>query len=156
VLDKAFMHNGKTHEVKIVRVNDFNIVYKFAGEDAEQTISKYAVKKIIYGSGREKEISKKIVVAGREDWEKVVLLEDKTAVTGLAKKGEIRRKTSGVFGFHTANSADKKAIKKLKEEAAEMGAPFILLTSEGDAESNQGVGLGTAQGLKKGLAYMYQ
>jgi hypothetical protein len=154
--DKAYLHNGKSYDVKIVRVNDFTIIYKFVGEDAEQTIGKYAVKKSVYSSGREEEISEKVVVIGKEDWEKVVLIEDKSAITGLTKKGEIRGKTSGVFGFHTANSADKKAIKKLKEEAAEMGAAFILLTAEGDAKSSQGVGMGTAQGVKRGLAYAYQ
>jgi sRNA-binding regulator protein Hfq len=155
--DKAYLHNGKVLEVKVTKVGEFTVTYKYVGEDAEQTVGKYAVKKIVYGSsGREEEISEKITVAGKEEWERVLLIEDKAAVVGLSKKGEIRGKTSGVFGFHTANSADRKAIRKLKEEAAEMGAPFVLLTSEGDARSNRGAGMGTAQGVKRGLAYAYQ
>ena len=154
--DKAYFHNGKTYEVKIVRVNEFTIIYKFIGEDAEQTIGKYAVKKSVYNSGREEEISEKVIVTGKDDWENVVLIEDKSAAAGLSKKEEIRGKTAVFYSFHTANSADKKAIKKIKQEAAELGAQFVLLTAEGDAKGNQGIGLGTAQGIKRGLAYAYQ
>ena len=152
--DKMYKHSGETIDVKIIKVNEFTINYKYPGEDAEQTIGKLAVAKIVYGSGRSEEISEKVVVGSKEDWEKVQILEDKAQIIGLKKMDEIRGKTSGVWGFHTAGSADKKATKKLKEAAAEMGAPFILMTADNDARvgSNGGVN----QGLKKGFAYSYK
>jgi hypothetical protein len=36
-----------------------------------------------------------------------------------------------------------------------MGAPFIYITGEKDARSSQGVGFGSAQGIKKGIGYSY-
>jgi hypothetical protein len=41
--DKMFRHNGKTGDVKIIRVAEFTIVYTYPNETAEQTIGKYAV-----------------------------------------------------------------------------------------------------------------
>ena len=153
--DKMSLHNGKTLDVKIVKVDEFVITYKYVDEDAEQTIGKYAVRQIEYGSsGRKEDVSEKITLRGPEDWERVVILEDKAAANGLVKKGEIKGKTAGLMSFHTAGSADKKATKKLREEAAELGAQFILLTSEGGHNAAQ-MGLGSSQSIKKGLAYSY-
>lgn len=153
--DIIIKHSGDSLKVKIIRVKDAAINYRFEGEDAEQIIGKLAVKKLLYSSGRTEDISEKIVVSGKEDWEKVQVVTDKEMVAGLKKGEEIRGKTSGVAGFHTAGSADKKAMKKLLEGAAEAGVPIILLTSENDARA-QSIGIGTAQGLKKGIMYTYK
>jgi hypothetical protein len=152
--DKMFKHTGETLEVKVVRVSDYSIIFKYPGEDAEQTIGKLAVEKIVYSSGRTEQVPEKVSVSGATDWEKVQVLEDKTQIIGLKKMDEIRGKTSGLLSFHTAGSADKKATKKLKEAAAEMGAPFILMTSDNDARA--GLGGGVNQGIKKGFAYGYK
>ena len=50
--DKIFLHGGKTIDGKVVKVDDFKIIYKYEGEDAEQTVTKKAVEKIQYSSGR--------------------------------------------------------------------------------------------------------
>jgi hypothetical protein len=152
--DKMFKHDGEKIDVKIVRVAEYTVIYKYPGEDAEQTIGKLAVSKIVYGSGRTEEISEKVVVTGKEDWEKVQIIEDKSQVIGLKKQDEIRGKTAGFLNYHSAGSADKKATRKLKEAAAEIGAPFILMTSDNDARvSGNG---GTNQGIKKGFSYSYK
>ena len=149
-VDKLFKHSGETLNVKIIKVAEFTVVYKYPGEDAEQTISKNAVAKITYGSGRSEEISEKVVVSDKNDWEKVQILTDKVQVVGLKKGEDVRGKTSGFLSYNTAGSADKKATRKLKEAAAEMGAPFILLT--GDKSD----GYGIKQSMKNGTAYTYK
>ncbi len=63
--------------------------------------------------------------------------------------GEVRGKTSGLIGFHTAGSADKKSMKRLKEEAAGTGASFVLITSEKDNQF-------TTQSIKRGIGYSYK
>jgi hypothetical protein len=151
--DKMYKHDGDKVDVKIVKVAEYTIIYKYPGEDAEQTIGKLAVAKLVYGSGRTEQISEKVVVASKDDWENVQIIEDKSQIIGLKKKDEIRGKTSGFLNYHTAGSADKKATRKLKEAAAEMGAPFILMTSDNDARV--GGNGGTNQGIKKGFAYTY-
>jgi 5S rRNA maturation endonuclease (ribonuclease M5) len=153
--DKLIKHTGEELDVKVVRLNESVIIFRYAGEDAEQTIGRPAVKEIVYASGRKESISEKIVIASKEEWEKVLILTDAQMVMGLKKGEEIRGKTSGVMGFHTAASADKKAMKKLQEAAAEAGAPFVLITTDNDARSNS-IGLGAAQGLKKGYMYTYK
>jgi hypothetical protein len=55
-----------------------------------------------------------------------------------------------MLSYNTAGSADKKATRKLKEDAAEMGAPFILLTSD------KNDGFGVKQAIKNGVAYNYK
>ncbi|NJO25743.1 MAG: hypothetical protein HC867_08255 [Bacteroidia bacterium] len=122
--DKMHKHNGEKSEVKIIKVGEWTISYSYPGETAEQTIGKYAVAKIEYASGRTEEVTEKITVAGEDDWERVVIIEDKGAAIGLKKMEEIRGKTSGWIGVHTAGSADKKSLKKLKMAAAAIGAPL--------------------------------
>jgi hypothetical protein len=147
--DKMHKHSGETVDVKIVRVGEYNITYTYVGESAEQVVSKYAIEKIVYGSGRTEKVTDKISVGGEDDWENVIILEDKAQIAGLIKKDEISGKTSGLFSFQTFGSADKKAQKKLKQAAAKMGCPFILMS----ADKNN---IETTQALKNGFAYSYK
>ncbi len=149
--DKMLKHSGQTLEVKIIRVGETTISYKYPGEDAEQTIGKFSIASITYGaSGRKEEVSEKIIVSGKDDWELVQVLSDKSQVIGLKKGEEVRGKTAGLISYNTAGSADKKASKRLKEAAAEMGAPFILMTSD------KADGFGVKQSIKNGIAYSYK
>ncbi len=153
--DQIIFHSGTEANGEVVRVEEFLIVFKYTGENAEQTISKLIVNKIIFGSGRVQEITDKIVIRGKEDWEKVELVFDKTMVVGLKKVGEVKGKTSGFFsGSVSAAGADKRSMKKLLMAAAEMNAPFVYLTADKDAARGVGSSYGS-QGLKKGIAYTY-
>lgn len=148
--DKMYKHSGEKLDVKITKVGEFTINFTYPNEAAEQTIAKYAVAKIEYGaSGRKEEITEKVVIGSKDDWEKVVILEDVAATVGLKRQGEIRGKTGGMFSYRTSGNADRKAMERLKKEAAEMGAPFVLLTSEKDSRF-------TTQQIKKGFAYSYK
>jgi hypothetical protein len=153
--DQIFKHNGDVVEGSVIRVTEFGVVFKYAGEDAENTLSKYAVEKIIYGkSKRVEEVSEKIIINGQDDWEKVVILEDKTLIAGLKKGSEIRGKTSFI-NFQTANSGDKKAMKKLKQEAASDGCQFILILTEKSSVGSNSNNLGGSQAMKTGISYHY-
>lgn len=147
--DKMYKHTGEKLDVKIIKVGEFVINFTYPNETAEQTIAKYAVAKIEYGSGRKEDITEKIVVSSKDDWEKVVILEDVAATVGLKRQGEIKGKTAGMLSYRTAGNADKKAMERLKKEAAELGAPFILLQSEKDSRWS-------TQSIKKGFAYSYK
>ncbi|UAY51799.1 hypothetical protein [Ferruginibacter albus] len=151
VNDKMAKHSGETLDVKIIKVNENTITYKYPGEDAEQTIGKLAVASITYGSsGRKETISDKVVVSSKDDWEQVQIVTDPSQVLGLKKGEEVRGKTSGLLSYNTAGSADKKATRKLRESAAELGAPFILLTSD------KSDGYGVKQSIKNGVTYSYK
>jgi len=154
-LDKIYKHSGEVVEGKVIRLDEYTITFKYDGEDAENTIGKYAVEKIIYGkTKRQEDITEKIVVNGEDDWEKVVILEDKAYISGLKKVGEVRGKT-GLINFQTGNTGDKKAQKKLKMDAAKQGCPFVLLTSDKTTVGANSNSLGGSQAIKTGVAYKY-
>ncbi len=154
--DKIYFHNGKVIDGKVIRMEEFTFVYKYAGEDAEQKTTKLLVDKIIYSSGREEVISEKIVVRSKADWEKVELLLDKSQIVGLKKVGEVQGKTSGFFAGYTSSAGtDKRSVRKLLEAAAAMGAPFVYMTADKDAKGGMQSGAYGAQGNKKGIAYGY-
>lgn len=71
-VDVITKHNGEVVKGKVIKLEEFTIIFKYDGEDAENTISKYAVEKIVYGkSGRVEEVTEKITIDGEKDWEKV-------------------------------------------------------------------------------------
>jgi len=155
--DVIKLHNGKTIEGKVIKNADELISYNHRNETTEQVIGKYAVESIMYGqSGRVEEISQLIEVNGKADWQKVVVLYGKEEAVGLNKKGDVKGKT-GFINYHTANTGDKKAEKKLKEAAAAMNCPFILIVSDKDTNYTgaRGKGFGNVQAVKKGIAYAY-
>ncbi|WP_372792258.1 hypothetical protein [Lutibacter sp.] len=153
--DQIFKHNGEVVEGKVIRLEEYTIVFVYDGEDAENTIGKYAIEKIVYGkSGRVEEVSEKIVINSDKDWENVVVLEDKSYIAGLTKVEEIRGKT-GLINFQTGNSGDKKAEKKLKIAAAKLGCQFILMTSDKTTVGANSNMLGGTQAIKKGITYKY-
>lgn len=148
--DKIYKHSGETLEAKVLKVSEYTVTFTYPGEQAEQVLGRYAVGKIVYGaSNRTEKITDKIDVSGKDGWENVVIVEDKTAVSGLKSLGEVRGKTAGMLAIHTAGSADKKSTKKLKMAAAEQGAQFVLITSNKDNNF-------TLQSIKGGIAYGYK
>lgn len=153
--DKIFKHSGEEVEGKVIRLEEYTVVFVYEGETAENTLGKYAIEKIVYGSsGRVEEVTEKIDISGKDGWENVVILEDKSFIAGLSKGGEVRGKT-GLINFQTGNSGDKKAEKKLKMDAAELGCPFILLTADKTTVGANSNMLGGTQAIKKGVAYKY-
>ena len=154
-VDEIYKHNGEVVDGKVVKLEEYTVIFKYDGEDAENTIGKYAIEKIVYGkTGRVEEVTEKIVINGEADWEKVVILEDKAYIAGLKKVDEVRGKT-GLINYHTGNTGDKKAEKKLKIEAAKMGCPFILQTADKSTVGASSNSLGGSQVIKKGIGYKY-
>jgi hypothetical protein len=154
--DKIYFHSGKVVEGKVIKLEEFTLVFKYAGEDAEQTISKLAIGKIVYKSGREEVVSEKIEINSKEDWEKVEVLIDKTQIVGLSKVGEVQGKTTGFFAqYTTAAGTDKRSLRKLLEAAAEMGCPFVYITADKDAKGGAQSGAFGSQANKRGIAYKY-
>ncbi len=148
-------HNGEKIEGNVVRVDEFTITFKYANEDAENVISKYAVASVKHGkSGREENITQKIEINSPKEADKVIILEDNSYTAGLTRAGEIRGKTSFI-NMRSFSGGDKKAMEKLKKEAAEMGCQFVLITSEKSAVGSSSNQLGGTQSVKTGIAYKY-
>jgi len=154
-VDVITKHSGEVVKGKVLRVDEYTVVFVYDGEDAENSIGKYAIEKVVYGkSGRVEDITEKIVVNGEVDWEKVIILEEKSYIAGLKKVGEVRGKT-GLINLQTGNTGDKKAEKKLKMAAAAIGCPFILMTSDKTTVGANSNALGGTQAIKTGIGYKY-
>ena len=154
-VDKIYKHNGEIVSGKVTKLDEFTVIFKYDGEDAENTMSKYAIEKIVYGkSGRVEEVTEKITISSEADWEKVIILEEKSYISGLKKVGDVRGKT-GLINFQTGNTGDKKAEKKLKMSAAAIGCPFVLMTSDKTTVGSNSNALGGTQAIKTGIAYKY-
>lgn len=154
-VDVITKHSGEVVKGKVVKVEEYTVVYKYDGEDAENSIGKYAIEKIVYGkSGRVEEVTAKIIVKTEDDWEKVVILEDKAYISGLKKGEEVRGKT-GLINYHTGNTGDIKAQMKLKKAAAMVGCPFILMTSDKATTGYNSNQIGGTQAIKTGIGYKY-
>ena len=151
--DKISLHNGTSIDGKVIRVSEYTIDYTFKNETAEQTVSKYAVDNIVYGSsGRTEHVTDKVNISGEEGWKNVVLLEDKSQITGLTKVDNIKGK-SAFFNMRSANGTDNKATLDLKKKAAKLGCEFVYVTA--DKDSRFGTGLGSNQTTKQAVALKY-
>jgi hypothetical protein len=63
-VDKIFKHSGETVDGKVIRLEEYTVVFVYDNETAENTIGKYAIEKIVYGSsGRVEEVTEKIDVS---------------------------------------------------------------------------------------------
>lgn len=138
--DKVFLHNGKVLEVKVLKVDE-QILNKYPKEDVENSITKYAVAKVLYGSGREETISEKIVVTTEKDFENVVILQKGTNITGLKRLGDVKGKAMGT-ALANMSKVKTRAENDLKKEAAKIGGVFLLIDNYQVTDSQPGISYG--------------
>ena len=149
--DKIVTHRGDTIKCKISEIADKSIKYKYVGEDLLNSISKNVVNVVIFGNGRVQKVTDKIVINGEDDWEKVQITNLESDVEGLTKYGELNAKKNGGSIYSNVGKLQKKAIDKLKKEAASHGCHIILmLSSTGDKMFYAG-----SQASVSGVAYKY-
>ncbi len=153
--DTLHFHNGKKVVGKIISVNEYTVTYKYQNEDATQTAGRYAVEKINYQSGRIDNISEKITINGEDDWQKVMLLEDRTQIAGL-KKGSIIRSNTRFLNLHSANTSERKSFERLLKEAAKINSPFLYITYEHETLYPGLIwSIGATQQVKRAVAFGY-
>lgn len=155
--DSIYLHSGQVIGGKVLKVAEKTLTFSYMEEDAQQTLGKYAVRKVVFGkSGRVQELSDKITVRGKEDWEKVVIIENTDEVAGLNRRTELSGKTKQI-NYRTGEGSDKTAMKKLKINAAENGCPFVFLTTDKDIDRKgwDGGSWGQIQSIKKGIGFTY-
>lgn len=120
--DKIYLHNGQTIVGKVLSVEGeiVNFVY-LKMENVK--CGTYAIEKIVYVDGKTTIMSPKIIVTSKDDWEKVRILLPNDDISGLKYQsfvGDIRKPVTPEMV-----ATDKEAVKKLKQEAAAKGFPFV-------------------------------
>ena len=105
-------------------------MFTYEGQNVEYTIAKNAVEKITYGkTGKVVQTSNKITVNGEADWQKVIIVENVNFTLGL--EIGIQLGSSEDLANYQSNNEKSAVTKRLKMQAAKMGYPFILITSDG-------------------------
>lgn len=125
---------GETLKGKIVSVDENVIVFTYEGQNVEYTIAKNAVEKITYGrTGQVVQTSGKITINSDADWQKVVIVENLNATAGLEVGVQIG--TTADLANYQSGAGNSAINKRLKMQAANLGYPFILITT--DSTSNR-------------------
>lgn len=129
--DEVIFHNGTIAKGKVSEVTEQNIKFCYEGEDVINTIGRCAIAEVKYGSGRVQQMSQRIDVKSKDDWEKVRVITDKTEVLGLKSLGQIEKHSTGTWSFSiTAGHFSEKTLKKIRQEAAKRGGCIVLVLSQ--------------------------
>lgn len=152
--DLIIMFSKDTLNVTVVRNAPDVVEYKYENESAINVISKKQVHKIIYSSGRVEICNEKKnlpTISDKRDWEKVIITFDEKDVIGLNECGTIVGKSG--WGGVVSVPAGEHIMKDMKKDAAELGAPIVLVTEGWHKEKNKPIS-GYARGVKlTGKAY---
>lgn len=152
--DIIITHNQDTIGCKVIEVQEVSIKFKYPKEEVVTSFSNNTIAKIIFASGREQIISEKVIINGEKDWEKVQVTNNESEIIGLVRIGEIDAKASGGFTFSNVGKMQKKALKQLKEEAADKGAHIVLILLQTTKNGSYGIS-GSPKASFRGVAYGY-
>jgi hypothetical protein len=141
--DKIIKHTGDTIDCKVTEVLENGVKYCYKDETVVNTVSKNMVSQIIFSSGRVQKVTDKIIVTNEGDWQKVIITNLESDITGLKKVGEIQSKANSGWSTTSVGKMQAKALEKLKKEAAKQGAFIVLILTETSQAGHYGVSGGT-------------
>ena len=141
-IDTIFQSDGTVLPVIVKEINESSIKYIFPNEDIINTISKNAVKKIHYKSGRIEEFSSSLNLLNVQsglDFENVQISKVESEISGLYKIDNIDAKASGATTMSSIAKIQERAYSKLKMEAAMIGSNVVLINQQ-NTEAGQAGG----------------
>lgn len=125
--DKIIL-NGEVKNVIVEEVGTNHVKYKYPDENASYTVSKHRVERIIFASGREEVFESPFKpVSSVNDYENVFLSYQPQDVDGLKPLGQVFSKAKGVTTLASINNVNNRAVRKVKMEAAMLGANVVLV-----------------------------
>ncbi|MDT8402731.1 MAG: hypothetical protein RQ743_13650, partial [Bacteroidales bacterium] len=134
------------------------VKYSYPNEDFLNTILKNNIQKIVFKSGRTQifnEATSFKKVSNVSNWDNVSVTTLEGEVKGLYKIGDLTIKSKG-SGLGSASKVKDRAYRKLKIEAALLGANVILITDEtsvGNQLGNKYSAGQVAETQMSGIAY---
>jgi hypothetical protein len=153
-LDTLFFHNGKVEVATVKKIKESTISFSYKNEQAERSVSSYAIQKIKFASGREDFFSNKIEVINDLSWANVVILNNKEEAEGLSKLSVLSAHTAFI-NLHTSHTGQVKAREKILKSAAQKKAIFLLITNEEETVYMTFKFWGLSQHKIRGIAYGY-
>jgi len=125
--DKVINLNGETITCRILEFNGIALTFKSSSLDTVCYMSSGKIYQLLYSNGEIQNVSKRIMIAGKKDWEKVILTSDTADIEGLVKVGDLKTKT---YAMYDEEQARDEGQIKLRKEAAELGAFIVLITDQ--------------------------
>jgi|Laugresbdmm110sd_1035091.scaffolds.fasta_scaffold04783_3 hypothetical protein len=159
--DEIILHNGSILKAKVTNLNasdGVTIAFIVEGETLTTELSKFAIKDIVFTSGRKQTITEKIIInqSGTKSPDKIIITRNPKEILGLTRIGEVQSKTAFI-NYRTGANADRKAEDRIKDAAHDMDGVVVLITE--DKDYNVGninkKKLGSAQVRMTGVAYKY-
>lgn len=155
--DQLILSN-EVREVVVEEVDNNFIKYKFPNENASYTISKHLVEKIIFSSGREETFESSFKpVKSVADYSNVYISYIPQDVEGLKSLGPVFSKAVGVTTLSSINNVNNRAVRKVKIEAAMMGANVVFVGNvfqRGNQYGNENIPGNATMTSISGTAYL--
>ena len=130
--DTIFSNNQKI-SCSVKELTSDAVKYTFSGEDLVNSIYKNSVQKIVFKSGRVQtfaEATSYKTVESVDDFENVTITQVEGEIKGLYKIGDVSSKAKGTTTLSNQERVKERAYKKIKIQAAMMGANIIYLTNQ--------------------------
>lgn len=156
------MINNEKISCTVSEITADAVKFKYPGEEMVNTVYKNTVQKVIFKSGRvqtfiEASSYKKVDNVG--DYENVTTTSIESETKGLYKLGDVSAKAKGTTTLSNQERVKARAFKKLKIQAAMLGANIVLLSnqrSEGNKYGGYFQSGSSAETSLTGVAYTNQ
>ena len=139
---------GKKILCNVNKVTGTSVFFNKIGQTKEEILSRKEIEKVIYRNGRKEVYNKPVLqMIDKDQWEAVLVTENKNDVEGLYKKAVI--KANAASGSTSLEAAKTSARIRLQKKAASVGALIVLVV-----HSEMKGGYGEIPGwLYEGIAY---
>lgn len=137
--DTLYSNNQKI-SCTVKEVTESAVKYSYPNEDLVNTVYKNSIQRIVFKNGREQiftEASSYKTVNGVSDFDKVTVTAVESEIKGLFKIGDVSSKSVGTTALANQERVKNRAYRKIKIQAAMMGANIVYLTNQ-RTEGNKG------------------
>lgn len=128
-VDTIFTHN-EVIPCKVTEITESSVKYVYPGEDLTNSMSKNAITRIVFKSGRVQKFASRTgfrTLTSPVEWEQVTLTQIESEVAGLYKIDDVSSKAKGTTEFSNQERVKRRAMDKLKMQAAMLGANVVYL-----------------------------
>lgn len=133
--------NGERTACTVKQITPDAVEFSYPNEDLINTVYKNTIQKIVFKSGRVQVFAEATYfkkVNSVEDYDNVSFSHVATEVEGLYKIGEVGAKARGTTVFANMEKVKERAERKVKIQAAMMGANIVYLTQFGTSQDRAG------------------
>ncbi|HSN49669.1 MAG TPA: hypothetical protein VLR52_00460 [Bacteroidales bacterium] len=156
--DTIYTNNGKI-VCSVKEITPEAVKFTYPNEELINSVYKNTIQKIVLKSGRVQTFAESTsynTVTGPKDFENVTITKVEGEVKGLFKLGDVSSKAKGTTDLSNQERVKQRAYRKLKIQAAMMGANIIYLTdarTQGNKMGSKYESSQSAEASFSGVAY---